>query len=147
MTPCASPTCVQRDLAVDPEITGVTADSRKVQPGLPVRRPARAPRPTAAASCPQALAAGAAAVLAGDDVEALAAPVVQRHDPRRAYALAAAAFWGAQPETCVAVTGTNGKTSVAAFCRQIFAAARPQRGQHGHARRAAPATSSSRRPA
>jgi UDP-N-acetylmuramoyl-L-alanyl-D-glutamate--2,6-diaminopimelate ligase len=41
-------------------------------------------------------------------------------DPRRAYALAAAAFWGRQPRTCVAVTGTNGKTSVAGFCRQIF---------------------------
>src|SRR6185503_19327385 len=31
------------------------------------------------------------------------------------------AFWGAQPATCVAVTGTNGKTSVAGFCRQVFA--------------------------
>src|SRR5690606_15591315 len=30
-------------------------------------------------------------------------------------------FWGAQPRTVVAVTGTNGKTSVATFCRQIFA--------------------------
>ncbi len=46
--------------------------------------------------------------------------MVQAHDPRRAYALAAAAFWRRQPEACVAVTGTNGKTSVAGFCRQIF---------------------------
>ena len=54
---------LRRDLAVDPEIAGVTADSRKVQAGLPVRRPAgrqgRRPR----ASSPAALAAGAAAVL------------------------------------------------------------------------------------
>jgi UDP-N-acetylmuramoyl-L-alanyl-D-glutamate--2,6-diaminopimelate ligase len=42
--------------------------------------------------------------------------VVETPDPRRVYALAAAAFWGAQPKTCVAVTGTNGKTSVADFC-------------------------------
>jgi UDP-N-acetylmuramoyl-L-alanyl-D-glutamate--2,6-diaminopimelate ligase len=49
--------------------------------------------------------------------------VIKVADPRRAYALAAAAFWGRQPRTCVAVTGTNGKTSVAGFCRQIFAAA------------------------
>jgi UDP-N-acetylmuramoyl-L-alanyl-D-glutamate--2,6-diaminopimelate ligase len=67
-----------------------------------------------------ALAAGAAAVLAADAIEGLATPVVKACDPRRAYALAAAAFWGAQPETCVAVTGTNGKTSVVTFCRQIF---------------------------
>jgi UDP-N-acetylmuramoyl-L-alanyl-D-glutamate--2,6-diaminopimelate ligase len=47
--------------------------------------------------------------------------VIQVSDPRRAYALASAAFWGVQPSRCVAVTGTNGKTSVAGFCRQIFA--------------------------
>ena len=54
---------LRRDLAVDPVITGVTADSRKVQPGLPVRRPAgrerRRPR-----FVPAALKAGAAAVIA-----------------------------------------------------------------------------------
>jgi UDP-N-acetylmuramoyl-L-alanyl-D-glutamate--2,6-diaminopimelate ligase len=65
------------------------------------------------------VAAGAAAILSEGPV-AVAAPVVEVHDARRAYALAAAAFWGAQPATCVAVTGTNGKTSVATFCRQIF---------------------------
>jgi UDP-N-acetylmuramoyl-L-alanyl-D-glutamate--2,6-diaminopimelate ligase len=41
---------------------------------------------------------------------------------RRAYAIAARGFYGTQPKTCVAVTGTNGKTSVATFCRQIWAA-------------------------
>src|ERR1044072_2355858 len=46
-----------------------------------------------------------------------------RRARRRGYALAAANFWGKQPQTCVAVTGTNGKTSVANFCRQIFARA------------------------
>src|SRR6185369_4717928 len=64
-----------------------------------------------------------AAVLAGRDIPDLAAPLVIAGDPRRAYALAAANFWGAQPATCVAVTGTNGKTSVAGFCRQMFARA------------------------
>jgi len=47
---------------------------------------------------------------------------VRSGDVRRAYALAARGFYGDQPRTCVAVTGTNGKTSVAAFCRQIWAA-------------------------
>ena len=40
-------------------------------------------------------------------------------DPRGALARAAALFFGAQPETMVAVTGTNGKTSVSTFVRQI----------------------------
>jgi len=110
---------VCRDLAVDPEILGVTADSRRVRPGWLF-----AALPGAKADgrsfVPAALSAGAAAVLAGEAMPGLAAPVIQVGDPRRAYALAAAAFHGAQPKTCVAVTGTNGKTSVAVFCRQIF---------------------------
>jgi UDP-N-acetylmuramoyl-L-alanyl-D-glutamate--2,6-diaminopimelate ligase len=113
---------VQRDLAVDPLIKGVTADSRKVQPGyLFAALPgAKADGKSFVAA---AMARGAAAVLANEDLPGLAAPVVKAGDPRRAYALAAAAFFGKQPATCVAVTGTNGKTSVAAFCRQIFIAA------------------------
>ncbi len=43
-------------------------------------------------------------------------------DPRAALAWAAALWFGAQPETMVAVTGTNGKTSVATFTRQIWIA-------------------------
>jgi UDP-N-acetylmuramoyl-L-alanyl-D-glutamate--2,6-diaminopimelate ligase len=114
---------LRRDLASDPWIEGVTADSRKVGPGflfaaLPgVQADGRA-------FVPAALAAGAAAILAegpvDGDGQTGAAPVIEVGDARRAYALAAAAFWGAQPAVCVAVTGTNGKTSVATFCRQIF---------------------------
>ena len=110
---------VRRDLDVDPVIEGVTADSRKVRPGflfaaLPgVKVDGRQFIPTA-------LQAGAAAVLAGDETPGVDAPVVRALDVRRAYALAAGAFYAAQPAICVAVTGTNGKTSVAAFCRQIF---------------------------
>jgi UDP-N-acetylmuramoyl-L-alanyl-D-glutamate--2,6-diaminopimelate ligase len=109
---------LRRDLAVDPWIEGVTADSRKVKPGylfaaLPGTKVDG--REFAAA----ALAAGAVAVISGAPIEA-AAPVVVVGDARRAYALAAAAYWGPQPASCVAVTGTNGKTSVATFCRQIF---------------------------
>jgi UDP-N-acetylmuramoyl-L-alanyl-D-glutamate--2,6-diaminopimelate ligase len=113
---------VHRDLAVDPPILGVTADSRRVRPGWLF---AALPGAKADGKCfvPQALAKGAVAVLAGAELPGLAAPVITVSDPRRAYALAAAAFFGGQPAVCVAVTGTNGKTSVAAFCRQIFAAA------------------------
>jgi UDP-N-acetylmuramoyl-L-alanyl-D-glutamate--2,6-diaminopimelate ligase len=109
---------LRRDLASDPWIEGVTADSRKVKPGflfaaLPgVQADGRA-------FVPAALAAGAAAILAEGPVEGRV-PVIEVGDARRAYALAATGFWGAQPATCVAVTGTNGKTSVATFCRQMF---------------------------
>jgi UDP-N-acetylmuramoyl-L-alanyl-D-glutamate--2,6-diaminopimelate ligase len=49
-------------------------------------------------------------------------PVIVVEDPRQVLARAAALWWGAQPETAVAVTGTNGKTSVASFCRQLWTA-------------------------
>ena len=110
-----------RDVASDPVITGVTADSRKVAPGaLFVALPGSAA--DGRAFIPQALAQGAAAVLAPSDTPDNAAPVlVTSGDVRRAYAIAARSFYGAQPKTCVAITGTNGKTSVATFCREIWA--------------------------
>ena len=118
---------VARELAPDgdPLIEGITSDSRAVRPGFLF-----AALPGAAvdgrAFIPQALAAGAAAVLAPQDTPALdaapgQAPLVRAGDARRLYALAARRLQGAEPETVVAVTGTNGKTSVATFCRQIFA--------------------------
>lgn len=112
---------LHRDLSSDPLITGVTADSRKVAPGsLFVALPGSAA--DGRAFIPQALAQGAAAVLAPADTPDGAAPVlVTSGDVRRSYALAARSFYGDQPPVCVAVTGTNGKTSVAAFCRQIWA--------------------------
>jgi UDP-N-acetylmuramoyl-L-alanyl-D-glutamate--2,6-diaminopimelate ligase len=110
---------VRRDLSVDPLIEGVTADSRKVGRGFLF---AALPGTTVDGRnfAPRAVSAGAAAVLASEDMPGMGVPVVTSCDPRRAYALAAAHFWQAQPPVVVAVTGTNGKTSVAAFCRQIF---------------------------
>ena len=110
---------VKRDLSNDPQIEGVTADSRKVRPGwLFAALPGA--KVDGRSFAPRAVEQGAVAVLAGREIEGLPAPLVIASDPRRVYALAAAAFWGSQPATCVAVTGTNGKTSVAAFCRQMF---------------------------
>ena len=110
---------VKRDLGVDPVITGVTADSRKVRPGF-LFAALPGSKVDGRSFAPKAAEMGAAAILAGRDIEGLSVPLVTANDPRRAYALAAAALYGAQPPVCVAVTGTNGKTSVAAFCRQIF---------------------------
>ena len=105
--------------ALDPDVTGVTADSRRVRPGM-LFAALPGGQADGRAFIETALAGGAVAVLGPEDTPDQAVPVLRAADPRRAYAVAAARFWGAQPATCVAVTGTNGKTSVAAFCRQIF---------------------------
>ncbi|MBI1405961.1 MAG: UDP-N-acetylmuramoyl-L-alanyl-D-glutamate--2,6-diaminopimelate ligase [Caulobacter sp.] len=112
---------IGRPVSPDPEITGVTADSRKVKPGF-LFAALPGSRADGRSFIPTALEAGAVAVLAPDDVDGLTVPVVHAGDLRRAYALAAARFWGRQPATCVAITGTNGKTSIATFCRQMFRA-------------------------
>ncbi|MCF8504000.1 MAG: UDP-N-acetylmuramoyl-L-alanyl-D-glutamate--2,6-diaminopimelate ligase [Caulobacter sp.] len=111
---------IGRAVAPDPMITGVTADSRKVAPGF-LFAALPGSKVDGRTYVESAVASGAAAILAPDDVSHPALPVIHAEDLRRAYALAAAAFHGAQPATCIAVTGTNGKTSVATFCRQIFA--------------------------
>ncbi|NND49064.1 MAG: UDP-N-acetylmuramoyl-L-alanyl-D-glutamate--2,6-diaminopimelate ligase, partial [Rhizobiales bacterium] len=70
-----------------------------------------------------AIRAGASAVLAAEDAAfevPQGYPVVRVADPRRALARIAAAFYQRQPEVVVAVTGTNGKTSVASFTEQIW---------------------------
>ena len=68
-----------------------------------------------------AIASGAVAV-AGDHPPPgeRRVPFVGTPNPRRALALAAAKFYPRQPATIAAVTGTSGKTSVAAFTRQIW---------------------------
>ena len=103
-------------------IAGLTADSRAVKPGfLFVAVPGA--KQDGAAYVPQALAAGAVAVLAERPLELPdGVALVQAPDVRRALALAAAKFFSRQPATIAAVTGTSGKTSVAAFTRQIWSA-------------------------
>jgi UDP-N-acetylmuramoyl-L-alanyl-D-glutamate--2,6-diaminopimelate ligase len=105
------------------EISGLTADSREVRPGwLFAALPGA--KADGARFVPDAIAKGAAAVLvrAGVDVSGAGqVPVLASAEPRRALALMAARFFGAQPDRIVAVTGTSGKTSVADFTRQIFA--------------------------
>jgi UDP-N-acetylmuramoyl-L-alanyl-D-glutamate--2,6-diaminopimelate ligase len=110
---------VKQSVADDPMITGVTADSRKVGPGV-LFAALPGTKIDGASFIPAAIEAGAAAVLAAPSVQDLSVPLVTSQDVRRSYALAASAFWAEQPAVCVAVTGTNGKTSVATFCRQIF---------------------------
>lgn len=110
-------------------VTGLAVDSREVKAGyLFAALPGM--RWHGAEFVQYALRMGAAAVLTDAEgvriaQDALAgAPValIVAEDPRQTLACAAALWFGAQPETVVAVTGTNGKTSVASFARQIWAA-------------------------
>jgi UDP-N-acetylmuramoyl-L-alanyl-D-glutamate--2,6-diaminopimelate ligase len=113
------------DATIDPraetvEVTGIAADSRSVKPGELFFALAGS-KTDGARFIDQAIAAGAAAV-AGDHPPPgdRRVPFVTTSNPRRALALAAAKFYPRQPQTIVAVTGTSGKTSVAAFTRQIW---------------------------
>jgi UDP-N-acetylmuramoyl-L-alanyl-D-glutamate--2,6-diaminopimelate ligase len=104
-------------------VTGITADSRKVAPGL-VFAAMPGTKVDGAAFASDSVAKGAVAILAARDaiVPPLTVPVLRAADPRRALALMAARFYGRQPRIALAVTGTSGKTSVAEFTRQILAA-------------------------
>ncbi len=109
------------------QITGLAVDSRDVKPGflfaaLPGARVhggefiQYALRMQAGAILTDAKGAEiAAAELAASD-----AAVIVAQDPRQALAQTASLWFGAHPQTVVAVTGTNGKTSVSTFCRQIW---------------------------
>lgn len=117
-----------RDGDVNIEITGLTSDSRTVEPGyLFAALPGT--RADGRAFVADAIARGATVILApeGADLppapagQAGAGPVVVRDpNPRRRFALFAARFYQNQPRTVVAVTGTNGKTSIVRFVRHIW---------------------------
>jgi len=110
-------------LAEDPEIGGLTADSRKVRPGdLFAALPGT--HADGRDFIADAVKRGARAVLAprGTALGETDAALITDDNPRRRFAQAAAHFFAPQPKTVVAVTGTNGKTSVANFARQIWAA-------------------------
>ena len=103
-------------------VRGITADSRKVAPGV-LFAAMPGTKVDGAAFAAEAQAEGAVAILAAREalLPALTIPVIRAADPRRALALMAARLFGRQPEVAVAVTGTSGKTSVADFTRQILA--------------------------
>ncbi len=102
------------------EIAGLTADSRQVRPGYvfaALKGFAAHGRDFVA----HAKANGAAAIVSAGDLAAdPGLPHVIAGEPRRAFALAASAFYPRRPETLVAVTGTNGKSSTVDFLRQIW---------------------------
>jgi UDP-N-acetylmuramoyl-L-alanyl-D-glutamate--2,6-diaminopimelate ligase len=106
------------------DLTGVTADSRAVRPGM-LYAALPGARADGRAFIGDAVARGAVAVLApmgtGWPTDVPVRPLILDAEPRRALARLAALQAGPQPERVVAITGTNGKTSTAEFLRQILA--------------------------
>jgi UDP-N-acetylmuramoyl-L-alanyl-D-glutamate--2,6-diaminopimelate ligase len=102
-------------------VSGLGADSRAIEAGM-VFAALPGTKADGALFVPQAVEAGAVAILAGTGArfDDPGIPVIRVADPRRALALAAARYFAAQPDHVVAITGTNGKTSVAVFLRQIW---------------------------
>ncbi|KUF09166.1 UDP-N-acetylmuramoyl-L-alanyl-D-glutamate--2,6-diaminopimelate ligase [Pseudoponticoccus marisrubri] len=109
------------------QITGLAVDSRDVERGF-LFAALPGTRVHGGEFIQYALRMGAAAILtdatgariAADELAGSDAALIVAEDPRQALAFTSALWFGAQPETVVAVTGTNGKTSVATFARQIW---------------------------
>jgi UDP-N-acetylmuramoyl-L-alanyl-D-glutamate--2,6-diaminopimelate ligase len=105
------------------DVAGVTADSRQVVPGdLFAALPGS--HVDGRAFIADAVRRGAIAVLAPPDTawpdNVPIRPLIVDPQPRRRLAQIAAVLAGPQPETVVAVTGTNGKTSTVEFLRQLW---------------------------
>jgi UDP-N-acetylmuramoyl-L-alanyl-D-glutamate--2,6-diaminopimelate ligase len=113
-------------LSGEATISGITADSRSVTPGM-LFAALPGTRIHGGRFIGDAVARGAAAVLMQEGAawpEGVAhVPVVLDREPRRALAHLAARFHGRQPRQVAAVTGTNGKTSTVDFLRQLLAGA------------------------
>jgi UDP-N-acetylmuramoyl-L-alanyl-D-glutamate--2,6-diaminopimelate ligase len=104
------------------EITGITADSRAVQPGF-IFAALPGGKVSGVDFIPEAKRRGAAGIIAPVGTRAETdLPVIEDALPRKLFAQMAAAFYGAQPEIVVAVTGTSGKSSTVSFARQLWTA-------------------------
>jgi len=110
--------------AADLDVVGVSGDSRTVKRGDVFVAIAGGKADGRNFIAP-AIAAGAVAILAEkrpDTPLPEGVAFVQIGNARRALALIAAKIFPRQPRTIAAITGTSGKTSVAAFTRQIWTA-------------------------
>lgn len=99
-------------------IKDITVDSRAVKPGT-LFFAIKGAKVDGHDYIEKAIAAGAAAVVGERDLK-LSVPYYKSENIRRDLALTAAAFYKKQPAQIAIVTGTNGKTSTADFCRQFF---------------------------
>jgi len=104
----------------DAKISNLSADSRTVNPGTLF---AAIPGTVADGRdyIESAIANGASAILSTPGLPELPVPYIADPEPRRVYSQIAARLYAGQPETLVAMTGTNGKSSTVEFLRQIWA--------------------------
>jgi UDP-N-acetylmuramoyl-L-alanyl-D-glutamate--2,6-diaminopimelate ligase len=105
--------------AGDVNVTGFAIDHRKVAPGT-VFGAFPGSRFNGEDFIAQAIAAGAVAVVARPAAQVAGAVHLSADEPRRLFAQIAARFFTPVPQTVVAVTGTNGKTSTVEMVRQIW---------------------------
>ena len=103
----------------DTKVTGFAIDHRKVAPGT-VFGAFRGARFNGEDFIGDAVASGAAAVVARPEASVAGALHIADAEPRRAFARLAARFFAPFPDTVVAVTGTNGKTSTVELTRQLW---------------------------
>ena len=111
-----------RDIAEvdsDSEVTGFAIDHRKVARGS-VFGAFRGAVFDGEDFVGQAVERGAVAVVARPEADVERVPLLSDPQPRRLFAQLASRFYGPYPETVVAVTGTNGKTSTVEMTRQIW---------------------------
>jgi UDP-N-acetylmuramoyl-L-alanyl-D-glutamate--2,6-diaminopimelate ligase len=100
-------------------VTGFAIDHRKVAPGT-VFGAFRGARFNGEDFIPAAVESGAIAVVARPEAHVEDAVHIRAEEPRRTFALLAAKFFEPFPETVIAVTGTNGKTSNVELTRQLW---------------------------
>lgn len=103
----------------DPVVTGLAIDHRKVAPGT-IFGAFVGEKFNGEDFIAAAVAAGAIAIVARPEARVEGAVHIADANPRRAFAHIAARFFHRFPATCVAVTGTNGKTSTVEMTRQLW---------------------------
>lgn len=115
----ANATIISGDQATT--ITGISCNSQTVQQGF-LFAALPGTKVDGARFIANALENGAAAILLHKDVDRanIHVPCIVSHDPRADLAHVSARFFDKQPAFTVAVTGTNGKTSVASFVQQLW---------------------------
>lgn len=103
----------------DARITGFAIDHRKVAPGT-IFGAFRGSRFNGEDYIGQAIADGAVAIVSAPGVAVEGVVHIVDEEPRRLFARLAARFFAPFPDTTVAVTGTNGKTSTVELTRQLW---------------------------
>ena len=107
------------DIDSDSEVTGFAIDHRKVAAGS-VFGAFKGAVFNGEDYIPEAVERGAVAVVARPQATVERVPHIDADEPRRRFAELAASFYAPYPETIVAVTGTNGKTSTVEMTRQLW---------------------------